>query len=92
MVANASLTVERMNAEITEATKAQAAKLTELSAIASQSQIASSAIDARLRECESSNEINRATIDTVLGSLIPSMLVRTLQSLPPSPYLLMTLY
>jgi hypothetical protein len=75
MVANAAQTVERINMEIAGATKAQSAKLTELSALASQNQIASSAIDARLRECESSHEANVTTMNTVLGSLIPSMLV-----------------
>jgi hypothetical protein len=75
MVANAARTVEQINIEIEGATKLQEVKLAELSALASQSQIASSAIDARLRECESSHQANVTTISTVLGSLVPSMLV-----------------
>eukprot|EP00026_Physarum_polycephalum_P000029 Phypoly_transcript_00029.p1 GENE.Phypoly_transcript_00029~~Phypoly_transcript_00029.p1 ORF type:complete len:2984 (-),score=506.25 Phypoly_transcript_00029:303-8192(-) len=85
MVANAAQTVERINMEIAGATKAQSVKLAELAALASQNQIASSAIDARLRECESSHEANVATINTVLGSLIPSMLGEVRLQIPVYP-------
>jgi hypothetical protein len=75
MVANASLVVERINAEMTAATKAISGKLAEISSLGAQSAIATSAIDARFRECESSHETNVATITTVQSSHIPSMQV-----------------